>query len=189
MPTAPAELRRGLERRASLLARSGVAYNSAEAVVASVLVRSQGRARWSRSGSTRSSRSPAAWSSCGSSAARFLRRTTTSARFIALSFFALAAYVTVDAVRALTGGQEPDACTGRDPAGGSRLLVMPWLSWAQRRTGRTLGSGSVRGRLDPDDAVSSLSAVLLVGLVLNATLGWFWADPVAGLVDRRRRGA
>jgi hypothetical protein len=59
---------------------------------------------------------------------------------------------------------------------------MPFLSWAQRRTGRALGSHAVVADSTQTLLCTYLSAVLLVGLVLNATLGWSWADPVAGLV-------
>lgn len=59
---------------------------------------------------------------------------------------------------------------------------MPFLSWAQRRTGRALGSATVVADSTQTLLCTYLSAVLLVGLVLNATLGWSWADPLAGLV-------
>ena len=59
---------------------------------------------------------------------------------------------------------------------------MPFLSWAQRRTGRELGSGAVVADSTQTLLCTYLSAVLLAGLVLNATLGWSWADPLAGLV-------
>ena len=59
---------------------------------------------------------------------------------------------------------------------------MPFLSWAQRRTGRALGSNAVVADSTQTLLCTYLSAVLLVGLVLNATLGWCWADPIAGLV-------
>ena len=59
---------------------------------------------------------------------------------------------------------------------------MPLLSWAQRRTGRALGSNAVVADSTQTLLCTYLSAVLLVGLVLNATLGWGWADPIAGLV-------
>ena len=59
---------------------------------------------------------------------------------------------------------------------------MPFLSWAQRRTGRSLGSNAVVADSTQTLLCTYLSAVLLVGLVLNATLGWSWADPIAGLV-------
>jgi divalent metal cation (Fe/Co/Zn/Cd) transporter len=59
---------------------------------------------------------------------------------------------------------------------------MPFLSWAQRRTGRELRSGSVVADSKQTLLCTYLSGVLLVGLVLNAALGWSWADPIAGLV-------
>ena len=62
------------------------------------------------------------------------------------------------------------------------LVIMPFLSWAQRRTGKALGSNAVVADSTQTLLCTYLSAVLLVGLVLNATLGWSWADPIAGLV-------
>lgn len=62
------------------------------------------------------------------------------------------------------------------------LLVMPFLSWAQRRTGRQLGSQTVVADSTQTLLCTYLPGVLLAGLVLNATLGWSWADPIAGLV-------
>ena len=59
---------------------------------------------------------------------------------------------------------------------------MPLLSWAQRRTGKALGSNAVVADSTQTLLCTYLSAVLLVGLLLNATLGWSWADPIAGLV-------
>jgi divalent metal cation (Fe/Co/Zn/Cd) transporter len=103
-------------------------------------------------------------------------------RLIAVSFFALAAYVVVDSVRALIGSAEPDSSPVGIGLAVASLLVMPWLSRAQRRTGRALGSGTVVADSTQTLLCTYLSAVLLLGLVLNATLGWSWADPVAGLV-------
>lgn len=60
---------------------------------------------------------------------------------------------------------------------------MPWLSRAQRRTGRALHSSAVIADSSQTLLCTCLSAVLLGGLVLNATLGWGWADPVAGLIS------
>ncbi len=103
-------------------------------------------------------------------------------RLIALSFFTLATYVTVESLRALFGSAEP----GSSPVGiglaVASLIVMPFLSWAQRRTGQQLGSNAVVADGTQTLLCTYLSAVLLAGLVLNATLGWSWADPVAGLV-------
>ena len=75
-------------------------------------------------------------------------------------------------------GSYTDTSTGMP----SSLMVMPFLSWAQRRTGRALGSGAVVADSTQTLLCTYLSAVLLVGLLLNATLGWSWADPIAGLV-------
>ena len=103
-------------------------------------------------------------------------------RLIALSFFALAAYVGVESLRDLAHEGEPDRSFVGIGLAASSLVVMPWLSWAQRRTGRALGSGSVVADSKQTLLCTYLSAVLLAGLVLNATLGWGWADPLAGLV-------
>jgi divalent metal cation (Fe/Co/Zn/Cd) transporter len=103
-------------------------------------------------------------------------------RLIGLSFFALAVYVTVESVRNLIGGGEPAPSPVGIVLAAVSLLVMPVLSWAQRRTGRALNSGSVVADSKQTLLCTYLSAVLLVGLLLNALLGWSWADPVAGLV-------
>src|SRR3954454_2862499 len=103
-------------------------------------------------------------------------------RLMALSFFALAAYVTFESLRALATGDEPDASTVGILLACASLVIMPFLSWAQRRTGRALGSNAVVADSTQTLLCTYMSAVLLVGLVLNATLGWFWADPIAGLV-------
>ncbi len=103
-------------------------------------------------------------------------------RLMALAFFALAAYVTVESIRGLVGGGE----AAQSPVGiglaVASLIVMPLLSFAQRRTGRALGSVTVVADSTQTLLCTYLSAVLLAGLLLNATLGWGWADPVAGLV-------
>jgi divalent metal cation (Fe/Co/Zn/Cd) transporter len=103
-------------------------------------------------------------------------------RVIALSFFALAAYVTADSAHALAGA----ATAGRSVPGialaALSLAVMPLLSAAQRRAGRELGSGSAVADSRQALLCTYLSAVLLGGLLLNAILGWSWADPAAALV-------
>jgi divalent metal cation (Fe/Co/Zn/Cd) transporter len=103
-------------------------------------------------------------------------------RLMALSFFALAAYVTFESVRALVTGHDPEASPVGIGLAAASLVIMPFLSWAQRRTGRSLGSNAVVADSTQTLLCTYLSAVLLVGLVLNATLGWSWADPIAGLV-------
>jgi divalent metal cation (Fe/Co/Zn/Cd) transporter len=103
-------------------------------------------------------------------------------RVIALSFFALAAYVTVESVRALLGAAEAQPSTVGIVLAALSLLVMPFLSYAQRRAGRELGSVSAVADSKQTLLCTYLSAVLLVGLLLNSLLGWSWADPVAALV-------
>jgi divalent metal cation (Fe/Co/Zn/Cd) transporter len=103
-------------------------------------------------------------------------------RLLAFSFFALAAYVGFESVRSLTSGADSDASTVGIVLASVSLVVMPFISSAQRRTGRALGSNAVYADGTQTLLCTYLSAVLLVGLLLNATLGWSWADPVAGLV-------
>jgi divalent metal cation (Fe/Co/Zn/Cd) transporter len=103
-------------------------------------------------------------------------------RLMAFSFFALAAYVSFESVRALLGEHDADTSSVGIGLAATSLLVMPFLSWAQRRTGRALGSNAVVADSTQTLLCTYLSAVLLVGLVLNATLDWSWADPIAGLV-------
>jgi divalent metal cation (Fe/Co/Zn/Cd) transporter len=103
-------------------------------------------------------------------------------RLMALSFFGLAAYVAFESVRALLTGAEPDPSPVGIGLAAASLVVMPFLSWAQRRTGRALGSNAVVADSTQTLLCTYLSAVLLVSLLLNGTLGWSWADPLAGLV-------
>ena len=103
-------------------------------------------------------------------------------RMLAFSFFALAAYVGFESVRALVVGSHPETSGVGIGIAIASLIVMPFLSWAQRRTGKALGSNAVVADSTQTLLCTYLSAVLLVGLLLNATLGWSWADPIAGLI-------
>ena len=110
------------------------------------------------------------------------RREKTTLRIIALSFFGLAAYVTVDAVFSLAGLREAEHSTVGIFLATVSLVVMPLLSWFERRTGRELGSASAVADSKQTLICTYLSAALLVGLLLNSLLGWAWADSVAALV-------
>jgi divalent metal cation (Fe/Co/Zn/Cd) transporter len=103
-------------------------------------------------------------------------------RLIALSFFGLAAYVAFESVRALLGQSSADTSSIGIGLAIASLVVMPLLSFAQRRTGKALNSNAVVADSTQTLLCTYLSAVLLIGLLLNATLGWYWADSVAGLV-------
>ena len=182
-PDLSAEDRTRLGRRAQLLAGASVAYNGIEAVIAiaaglvagsvalvgfgldSIVEVSSGLIiLWQFRHPLPESRERAAL------------------RLMAASFFALAAYVSFESVRALVSGHDPDPSTVGIALAAASLVIMPFLSWAQRRTGRALGSNAVVADSTQTLLCTYLSAVLLVGLLLNATLGWSWADPIAGLV-------
>lgn len=103
-------------------------------------------------------------------------------RIIAISFFALAAFVAVDAVRSLLGVGEAQHSTPGIVIAALSLAIMPVLSWAQRRAGRELGSRTAVADSKQTLLCTYLSAVLLLGLLLNSALGWWWADALAALV-------
>jgi divalent metal cation (Fe/Co/Zn/Cd) transporter len=182
-PVLTADERTQLGRRAQLLAGASVTYNVVEAVIAVAAGIAAGSVALIGFGLDSvvevSSGLIILW--------QFRHRLPESRerqalRLMAFSFFALAAYVAVESVRALFFGGEPEASPVGIGLAIASLIIMPFLSWAQRRTGRALGSNAVVADSTQTLLCTYLSAVLLVGLVLNATLGWHWADPIAGLV-------
>jgi divalent metal cation (Fe/Co/Zn/Cd) transporter len=180
-PTAAERARLG--RRAQLLAGASVTYNVIEAVIAITAGLVAGSVALVGFGLD----SVAEVSSGLIILWQFRRRLPETRerqalRLMACSFFALAAYVAFESVRALFFGGEPDASPVGIGLAAASLVIMPFLSWAQRHTGKALGSNAVVADSTQTLLCTYLSAVLLVGLVLNATLGWSWADPVAGLV-------
>ncbi|QYF73988.1 cation transporter [Cryobacterium sp. PAMC25264] len=110
------------------------------------------------------------------------KREKTALRIIAWSFFALAVYVTIDAGLSLLGVREADHSSVGVVLAAVSLAVMPFLSFAERRAGRELGSASAIADSKQTLICSYLSAALLVGLLLNILFGWAWADSVAALV-------
>jgi len=95
----------------------------------------------------------------------------------------LAAYIAVDAGRRLLGfGAEARESLIGIILTAVSLVVMPFLGWAKLRTAKQLESGALRADAFETIACAWLSLTTLVGLVLNATLGWWWADPLAALV-------
>lgn len=103
-------------------------------------------------------------------------------RVTALSFFALAAYIVVDSALAFAGSTEVQHSPVGIVLAAISLAIMPFLSFAQRRAGRQLGSSSAVADSKQTLLCTYLSAVLLVGLLANSLFGWSWADPVAALV-------
>lgn len=102
-------------------------------------------------------------------------------RLIGVSFFALAAYVLVDTVLSLLSTREAEPSGVGIVLAAVSLLVMPALSWSERRTGRELGSASAIADSKQTLLCAYLSAALLAGLLLNSLLGWWWADSIAAL--------
>lgn len=178
-----ADRRTLLARRIRLFVALTISYNVAEAVVAVT--------EGARVSSTAligfgldsvievSSAAAVAWQFAGRDPEA---REKIALRIIAFSFFGLAVFVTVDAVRAVLGVSEAEHSSIGIALAALSLAVMPVLSYAQRRAGRELGSNSAVADSKQTLLCTYLSAVLLAGLVLNSLFGWFWADPIAGLV-------
>ena len=102
-------------------------------------------------------------------------------KLIAVSFFVLGAYVSVQAIIDLAGKSEPSGSAVGIGLAVASLVVMPVLARAKRRNGMLLGSAAVVADSNQTKLCAYLSAILLAGLVLNATVGWWWADPIAAL--------
>jgi divalent metal cation (Fe/Co/Zn/Cd) transporter len=110
------------------------------------------------------------------------QRERAALRAIAISFFALAAYAGIQAIVDLATRSEPESSVPGIVIAALSLVVMPVLSWAKRRVGGQLGSRTVVADSAQTLLCTYLSAALLVGLVLNAAFGWWWADPLVALV-------
>ena len=104
-------------------------------------------------------------------------------RLIALTFFAIATYVSYDAVARLVGFDDRPEPNGLGLVlVAVSLLVMPGIAWAKRRVAEGLNSVALKADAAETLICSYLSAVVLVGLAANSLFGWWWMDPLAGLV-------
>jgi len=103
-------------------------------------------------------------------------------RLIGYSFFVLAAYIGYEAAEKLWRQEAPERSIPGIVLACCSLAIMPVLSRRKRAVSRELGSGAMAADAKQTMLCSYLSAILLGGLLLNATLGWWWADPAAGLV-------
>ncbi|MEV0910021.1 cation transporter [Streptomyces hokutonensis] len=186
-PPGPSPVRRDeLARRIRLLVGATIAYNVVEAVVALTAGTAASSSALVGFGLDSvvevSSAAAVAWQFSAADHAVREARETRALRIIALSFFALAAYVAVESVRAFAGVGGADRSYVGIALAAVSFAVMPFLSAAQRRAGRELGSASAVADSKQTLLCTYLSAVLLAGLVANAALGWSWADPAAALV-------
>ncbi|MFF9147185.1 cation transporter [Streptomyces sp. NPDC014861] len=175
-----------LARRIRLLVAATITYNVIEAIVAltaGAIASSTALIGFGLDSVIEvSSAAAVAWQFSARDHAVREAREQRTLRIIAVSFFALAAYVSFDAVRALVSTGEAERSIPGIVIAALSLAVMPFLSAAQRKAGRELGSASAVADSKQTLLCTYLSAVLLLGLVLNATLGWSWADPLAALV-------
>jgi divalent metal cation (Fe/Co/Zn/Cd) transporter len=103
-------------------------------------------------------------------------------KLIAASFYVLAAYIGIEAVRSLAGGHHPDGSAVGIALSVVTLAAMPPLAKAKARVAERLGSSATKSESRQTLLCAYLSAALLVGLVLNALAGWWWADPLTALV-------
>lgn len=183
LPASAQKRRAVLGRRIRLFVAATITYNIIEAVVAisaGTIASSSALIGFGLDSVIEvSSAAAVAWQFAGRDPEA---REKTALRIIAFSFFALAAFVTVGALSSLIGGREAGHSVPGIVLAAVSLAVMPLLSWAQRRAGRELGSRSAVADSKQTLLCTYLSGVLLAGLILNATLGWSWADPIAALV-------
>lgn len=103
-------------------------------------------------------------------------------RVVGSSFLALALYVAYDSVTTLVSRQAPERSLPGIVLAVCSLVAMPLLARAKRSVAMGIGSAAMRADAKQTELCTYLSAILLVGLVLNAALGWWWADPVSALI-------
>jgi len=105
-----------------------------------------------------------------------------SLRIVGVCFLALAIYVVYESVSDLVSRKAPEQSIPGIILACVSLVVMPLLSRAKKKVGMELGSAAMYADAKQTDFCVYLSAILLVGLLLNAALGWWWADPAAALI-------
>ena len=175
--------RQVLQRRIRLIVAATITYNVLEAVIALTAGRAASPAALIGFGLDSLvevlSAAAVAWQFAGPDPHR---RERVALKVIALSFFGLAAVVTVDALRSLLGGEAADRSLVGIALAAVSVAIMPAFSWFERRTGLELGSASAVADSKQTLICSYLSAAVLLGLLANSLLAWAWADSVAALV-------
>ncbi len=105
-----------------------------------------------------------------------------SLRIVGVCFLALAVYVAYESASDLLSRKPPEHCIPGIALACVSLIVMPLLSRAKKKVGNALASDAMRADAKQTDFCVYLSVILLAGLLLNAALGWWWADPIAALI-------
>jgi divalent metal cation (Fe/Co/Zn/Cd) transporter len=109
------------------------------------------------------------------------RNEATALRIVGICFLLLAVYVSYDAIDSLISGKPPQRSFFGIALAVASLIVMPLLARAKRRVAGRIASTALTADAKQTQLCTYLSGILLCGLLLNATLGWWWADPVAAL--------
>jgi divalent metal cation (Fe/Co/Zn/Cd) transporter len=178
-----ADRRAVLQRRIRWIVTATIAYNLIEAIVAITAgsIASSGALIAFGLDSTIEVLSAAAvaWQFTRQDPERWEKPTL---RVIAVAFFALAIYVVITSLLTLLGRVEAEHTALGIIITALSVIIMPFLSLAERRTGRELGSATAVADSKQTLICTYLSAAVLVGLLLNSLLGWWWADAIAGLV-------
>ncbi len=110
------------------------------------------------------------------------RREEIAHRLVGISFFILAAYISFDALHDLIAHRPPHSSYFGIAYAGACIIVMPLLARAKRRIAFQLNSNALHADSHQSDICTHLSVILIIGLALNALLGWWWADPLAALI-------
>lgn len=178
--------RTALVRRGQLLSRATLAYNSVEGVVSIIVGAMAGSISLLGFGVDSvievSSSLAALWRLRADVDLR--RRAEVEAwtvRLIGLLFLALAAYVAIDAARALYLREPPERTIAGIGIAAASVVIMPLLARAKRRVAVALDSRALVADARQTSLCTWLSVIVLIGLGLNALFGWWWADPVAAL--------
>jgi divalent metal cation (Fe/Co/Zn/Cd) transporter len=184
VPAQPAT-REGLVRRARLLAWLGVGWHVVEAAVAIAAGLVAGSIALVGFGADSVVESAAGvvllWRFAGVRAGSAVAERRAQ-RLIAVSFFAIAVYVSIEALRTVIDGHHPETSWLGLGLAAFTLVTMPPLAVAKARVGERLGSSATKSEGRQNMLCAYLSGALLLGLGANAALGLWWADPVAALV-------
>ena len=179
------QVRARLVRRVRLLVRGVIAYNAVEGVIAvsaGIAASSASLVGFGLDSAIEVSSALAVAWQFGKQGTNHEQREQLTLRLIACSFYALAAYVATQSAWTLVSRDAPHESLIGILLTGVSVVIMPTVSRAQRNAGRALGSQSVVADSRQTMLCAALSVAVLIGLAANFAFGWWWADPIAGLV-------
>jgi divalent metal cation (Fe/Co/Zn/Cd) transporter len=185
LPLAPAPPRDSLVRRARFLARLGLAWHVVEAAIAitaGIAASSIALIGFGADSLVESTAGVVLLWRLAEGRAHSEDAERRAQRLIGLTFWLIAAYVGVEAIRSLVGGDEPSVSYVGIALAAVTLATMPPLAAAKTRVAHQLGSAATRSEGRQNLLCAYLSAALLVGLGANAAFGWWWADPATALL-------